>query len=156
MSEDRFIAEAIALAAENVLEGKGGPFGAVVVQGGEVIARAANEVTTTSDPTAHAEMVAIRRACAVLKRFDLSDCEVYASCEPCPMCLSAIYWARIPMVYFAATKQQAAEAGFDDALIYSELSKPAEQRQVKMQRVAAVEAGQPFAEWAKSPYKVEY
>ena len=117
-----FMARALALSLENVRSGRGGPFGAVIVRGGEIIAEGVNSVTATNDPTAHAEMVAIREACRKLQSFELAECEIYTSCEPCPMCLGAIYWARPARVYFANSAADAAQAGFDDAFIYKELS----------------------------------
>jgi len=130
MESTSFMQLAIDLAIENVKQGKGGPFGAVVVKEGKIVGKAANSVTSTNDPTAHAEVNAIRQACAHLKTFDLSGCELYASCEPCPMCLAAIYWARIDKVYVSATKHDAAEVGFDDAFIYEEFALPKENRKV--------------------------
>src|SRR4051794_21528306 len=115
---------AIALALESVQKEKGGPFGAVVVQDGIVVGQGANEVTSTNDPTAHAEIVAIRRACQALATFSLQGCEIYSSCEPCPMCLAAIYWARIDRIYFASTRAEAAEVGFRDGFLYQEISLP--------------------------------
>lgn len=147
--------EAIALAIQNVAEG-GGPFGCVIVREGKVIARGVNLVTQTNDPTAHAEVVAIRAACAALKTFQLAGCEIYTSCEPCPMCMAAIYWARPERVFFGATKQDAAQAGFDDALIYEEFAKPHEQRRIPVGQMARDEAVKAFAAWAKSPNKVQY
>lgn len=121
-AENPFMARAIEISLENVLSGRGGPFGAVVVQGGAIIAEGVNQVTSTNDPTAHAEVVAIREACKKLGLFDLKDCELYTSCEPCPMCLGAIYWARPARVYFGNTADDAAKIGFDDSLIYHENS----------------------------------
>jgi guanine deaminase len=147
--------EAIALAIKNVAAG-GGPFGCVIVRGGEIIARGVNRVTQTNDPTAHAEVVAIREACKALKAFQLTGCELYTSCEPCPMCLAAIYWARPERVYFAATKDDAAEAGFDDSLIYEEIALPREKRKIPIGQMARDEALAAFAAWAKSPNKIRY
>src|SRR5277367_4173438 len=113
---------AIALATENVLPGRGGPFAALVVRDGVVIAEAANSVTTTNDPTAHGEINAIRKACATLGTFTLAGCEIYSSCEPCPMCLAAIYWARLDAIYYGSGQQDAARAGFDDAFLYKEIA----------------------------------
>src|SRR5574344_2535218 len=134
MNKD-FLLCAIQMATDNVANGNGGPFGAVVAKEGKIIARATNTVTTSNDPTAHAEVNAIREACRVLGTFDLSGCEIYSSCEPCPMCLSAIYWARIDRVYYSADKKQASKAGFDDGFIYEELSKPIIERKIKEQKV---------------------
>ena len=147
-----FMREAIRLAENNVGSGKGGPFGAVVVKGGEVIARATNLVTETHDPTAHAEVVAIREACRVLGHFQLAGCEVYASCEPCPMCLGALYWARPDRVFFVNTQADAAAIGFDDQFIYEEIDKAPEARRIPMQRLPALsdEALRAFAAWRES------
>src|SRR4051812_16685266 len=117
-----FMAEAIALSLENVREGRGGPFAAVIVKDGRIIARGVNRVTLTNDPTAHAEVVAIRQACTSLGSFQLTGCEIYTSCEPCPMCIAAIYWARPQEVFFGNTKEDAAVAGFDDSFIYREIA----------------------------------
>ncbi len=122
--------QAIALAVENVRLGRGGPFGALVVKENRVIATGTNSVTSTSDPTAHAEIVAIRAACQALNNFELAGCEIYSSCEPCPMCLGAIFWARATAYYFACTRENAAKAGFDDAFIYDQLTLSPEQRSI--------------------------
>jgi tRNA(Arg) A34 adenosine deaminase TadA len=151
-----FMDLAIQLATENVLSGSGGPFGAVVVRKGEVIATGANSVTLTNDPTAHAEVVAIRNACRILNTFQLTDCEVYTSCEPCPMCMGAIYWARPAAVYYANTKTDAAEAGFDDAFIYRELAQPPAQRSLLMVHVPRVNARESFDRWKEIEGKVDY
>lgn len=129
--EKAFISAAVSASAEGVARRDGGPFGAVVVSGGRIIARAWNRVIRDQDPTAHAEMNAIREACRVLGRFHLEDCELYTSCEPCPMCLGGIYWAKLGAVYYAASREDAALAGFDDAWIYEELAKPPEARAVR-------------------------
>lgn len=150
------MAEAIALSLKNVREGKGGPFAAVVVRDGKIIARGVNRVTLTNDPTAHAEVVAIREACASIQNFQLTGCEIYSSCEPCPMCLAAIYWARPEKVFFANTKEDAAAAGFDDSLIYQELALPPNQRKIPLIQLMRDEAIRAFQEWAKSPLKVDY
>lgn len=155
-SSNPFMAEAIALSLKNVREGKGGPFAAVVVRDGQVIARGVNSVTSTNDPTAHAEVVAIREACSALKSFQLTGCEIYSSCEPCPMCLAAIYWARPEKVYFANTKEDAAAAGFDDSLIYREIALSGERRKIPLVQLMRKEAIRAFEEWAKSPMKVDY
>jgi tRNA(Arg) A34 adenosine deaminase TadA len=126
--DNPFMARAIQLSIENVHSGRGGPFGAVIVKDGNMIAEAANQVTSTKDPTAHAEILAIREACAKLGAFDLQGCEIYTSCEPCPMCLGAIYWARISRIYFAGAAADASRIGFDDSLIYRELAQPHAQR----------------------------
>jgi guanine deaminase len=151
-----FMARAIELAILNVRSGQGGPFGAVVVQNGEIIAEGANSVTRTHDPTAHAEMLAIRKACAKLRGFELCGCELYASSEPCPMCLGAIYWARPARVYFGSTAGEASQAGFDDSLIYKELSQPPGARKIPMIRMMGEEASEAFRVWERQPNKVPY
>ena len=156
MQPNEFMREAIRLAEENVRSGKGGPFGAVVVKDGKIIARGTNLVTDSCDPTAHAEVVAIRRACEALGTFQLTDCEVYSSCEPCPMCLGAIYWARPAKVYFGAGHADAAKAGFDDSYIYEELAQPIEVRSLPMEQLLAEEAWAPFKAWGEQEGKVEY
>jgi guanine deaminase len=156
MKEKEFMTEAIGLAISNVEKRGGGPFGAVVVREGKIISRGYNQVTATNDPTAHAEVVAIREACKVLGSFQLDDCEIYTSCEPCPMCLGAIYWARPKSVYFACTKKDAAAIGFDDDFIYSEIAKPLDQRSLKfipLQREEGIEA---FKAWTGKEGKIEY
>ncbi len=142
-----FMREVIALAMENVRSGAGGPFGALVVKNGEIVSRGRNLVTSTNDPTAHAEVVAIRRACQNLNTYQLTDCDLYSSCEPCPMCLGAIYWARPRRIYFGALHSDAARAGFDDQFIYHELSKPREQRSIPMVQLLEDEAWAPFKAW---------
>ena len=153
--EQDFLRQAIELAVENV-RGGGGPFAALVVRDGIVIATGVNQVTRANDPTAHAEMVAIREACRVLGGFQLSGCEVYSSCEPCPMCLGALYWARPARVFFAATQEDAAAAGFDDALIYREIAMPYAQRSIPIERVADEQAARPFEEWARKSDRTGY
>jgi len=149
--------EAIRLAHEHMQAGHGGPFGAVIVKDDEVIARGWNQVTTLGDPTAHAEVVAIRAACEVLGNFELRDCELYTSCEPCPMCLGATYWARIARLYYAADRHQAAAAGFSDAVIYEELELPAVERQRLPQiRLLADESQAPFDAWIAKEDRVDY
>jgi guanine deaminase len=152
----RFLELAIELATRNVDERAGGPFGAVIVRQGEVIATGANSVTATNDPTAHAEVVAIRNACRELKTFQLEGCDVYASCEPCPMCLAAIYWARARAVYYANTKADAAAAGFDDSLIYNEIALPPERRSLGMVHLPMKTAQESFARWQASQMRVDY
>jgi tRNA(Arg) A34 adenosine deaminase TadA len=155
-SPERFMMEAIALAIENARGGGGGPFGAVVVRDGTVVGRGVNQVTSAHDPSAHAEVMAIREACARLATHCLSGCEIYASCEPCPMCLGAIYWARLDRLHFAATRQDAAGAGFDDEHIYREIAMPAGRRSlptVQSMRESALVA---FAEWRSRPDKTPY
>ena len=147
---------ALALAEEHMRAGHGGPFGAVVVRGEEVVAEGWNQVTSTHDPTAHAEVTAIRRACAKLKTFELHDCVLYTSCEPCPMCLASIYWARIPKVYYAADRHAAAAAGFSDAEIYEQIPLPIEQRTVHMRQLLGPEGQGPFDAWADKSDRVEY
>lgn len=147
---------AIRLSEENVEKALGGPFGAVVVKDGTFVAGSANMVTTNNDPTAHAEVSAIRLACEKLKTFDLSGCVIYTSCEPCPMCLGAIYWSRISTIYFANTKSDAAAIGFDDQFIYEELDKPMAKRQLPVVQMMRDEAQQAFKMWETSPLKVEY
>ena len=148
--------EAIALSIENVRDGRGGPFGAVVVKDGRVIARGANLVTSTNDPTAHAEVSAIRAACQALGSFQLTGCEIYTSCEPCPMCLGAIYWARLARYYYGNTRLDAAKIGFSDTLIYEEIDKLPEKRTVPGLRLLADEAAQAFDAWAHAATKVLY
>jgi guanine deaminase len=153
---EQYLRLALEEGVRGVRTNRGGPFGAVVVQGDRVIAAACNEVTSRNDPTAHAEVQAIRAACEALGTFQLSDCDVYASCEPCPMCLGALYWARPRAVYFAASRQDAATAGFDDADIYSELAKPPDQRRLVMQRIPLDVAMRPFDAWRALPARVRY
>jgi guanine deaminase len=151
-----FMKQAIALATENVTTGRGGPFGAVIVRDGKVIASAANQVTATHDPTAHAEITAIRAACKALESFTLEGCEVYTSCEPCPMCLAAIYWARCKAIYYGCNAKDAAKAGFDDAFLYDEMKKPLAERTMPIMNVCADEAWGAFAAWIESSKKVAY
>jgi len=148
--------EAIRLSRDCVRTGRGGPFGCVVVRDGRIVGRGSNQVTSTCDPTAHAEIVAIREACRSLAAFQLPDCTLYASCEPCPMCLSAIYWARIPTVYYGNTRQDAARIGFDDDLIYRQIPLPPAERRVSMRALLAGEAKIAFTEWAGKSDKVHY
>ena len=155
MGHQDWIRQAVALAVDNARTG-GGPFGAVVVKDGQVIATGVNRVTSSNDPTAHAEMVAIRGACQALGRFQLTGCVIYSSCEPCPMCLGAIFWARPDGYYFAATREAASQAGFDDEQIYRELTLKPEERSVRGSRMALDEASRPFEEWARNPNKLAY
>lgn len=148
--------EAIRLSMENVESGKGGPFGCVIVKDGKVIARGVNEVTSSNDPTAHAEVVAIRKACEAIGSFRLDDCEVYCSCEPCPMCLGAIYWARPKAIYYGNTKEDAAGIGFDDAFIYQEIARPIHGRQLITHQLLPEEALAAFEAWRSSPLKIVY
>ncbi len=150
------MAEAIELALRNVREGGGGPFGALVVREDEVIARGANQVVATHDPTAHAEVVAIRSACRRLGSFQLDGCEIYSSCEPCPMCLAAIYWARPARLVFAATRDDAAAAGFDDSFIYAEIAKACDGRALPVRQMMREAAQRAFEEWSRSPQKTRY
>lgn len=152
----QFMQEAISLSLTSVRSGKGGPFGAVIVKDGAIIARAHNQVTSTNDPTAHAEIVAIRQACQVLNDFQLTGCELYTSCEPCPMCLGAIYWARLDRVYYGNTKADAASIGFDDQFIYEELDLPFCDRQLPMIQLMGDEARVAFQAWAEQTDKIEY
>jgi len=147
---------AIALALENVQSDRGGPFGALILKNGKIIAEAANSVTSTNDPTAHAEIVAIREACKKLGTFQLTGCEIYASCEPCPMCLAAIYWARLDRIYFAGTAADATQAGFDDSFIYQEIAKPHGQRKIPMLQLMREDSQVPFRAWAQKPNKIGY
>lgn len=151
-----FMRQAIRLALASMREGCGGPFGAVIVRDGQIVARGQNRVTSSHDPTAHAEVVAIRRACRRLRTFDLSDCEIYANCEPCPMCLAAIYWARIPRVYFGNTRADAAAIGFDDDEIYRQIALPVAQRKLAMIPCLREETLAAFEEWRLKPDKVAY
>lgn len=148
--------EAIRLSIENVETGKGGPFGAVIVKDGKIIARGANQVTTDNDPTAHAEVVAIRNACKALNTFQLDGCEVYTSCEPCPMCLGAIYWARPDKIYYANSKEDAADINFDDQFIYEEIERPINERKLFTQQMLRDEAIEGFTKWSESQDKIEY
>jgi len=151
-----FMARAIQLAVENVRSGRGGPFGCVVVKDSNVVAEGVNQVTATNDPTAHAEVLAIRQACQKLRSFELRGCDLYTSCEPCPMCLSAIYWARIDKVYFGSLAEDAAKAGFDDSAIYKEIAQPLGQRKTPMLQMMREEALAAFRAWEKNPGKILY
>ncbi|MBB2149401.1 nucleoside deaminase [Pedobacter gandavensis] len=153
---EKFMRIAIALSEKNVTAELGGPFGAVVVKDGKVVAKSGNKVTSTNDPTAHAEVSAIRIACKKLKTFDLSGCVIYTSCEPCPMCLSAVYWSRINTIYYGNTKVDAANIGFDDQFIYEELEKPMAERSLPIQQMLRDEALQAFKLWEQSPMRVDY
>lgn len=152
----KFLQEALRLAQQGLDAGDGGPFGAVVVKDGEIIGRGWNRVLGSNDPTAHAEVTAIREACAHLGSFQLDGCVIYSSCEPCPMCLGAIYWARPAALYFAATREDAAAAGFDDAHIYHELPLPLEQRSIPMQRIPLEGSDELFRQWLDSPDRIPY
>ena len=148
--------EAIRLSRDKMRRGAGGPFGAVVVRNGKIIARGWNRVTSANDPTAHAEVTAIRAACRKLKTFRLDDCELYTSCEPCPMCLAAIYWARFKKVFYANTRRDAARIEFDDDLIYREVARPVSRRKIAMRQLLRPEALKVFAEWQAKPDKIRY
>lgn len=154
--ENKFMAEAIRLSFEMMRANKGGPFGAVVVKDGVIIARGFNRVTSANDPTAHAEIVAIREACRKLKTFQLKGCELYTSSEPCLMCLGAIYWARPDKVYYANTKEDATRIGFDDHFIYQELEKPLGKRKLRISQIMRKEALGAFKEWEEKTDKVQY
>jgi guanine deaminase len=156
MSQEAFMRRAIALAQEGMDRGQGGPFGSVVVKGDRIVGEGQNRVTATNDPTAHAEVVAIRAACAALGTFDLAGCEIYASCEPCPMCLSAIYWARLDRIWYANGREDAARIGFDDALIYREVALPPEERGLPMQRLLPDEARAAFEAWLRKADRIRY
>jgi len=154
--DERFLIRAIELANDNISRQTGGPFGAVVVKDGEVIAASGNTVTCDNDPTAHAEVNVIRVACKVLNHFQLDGCQLYTSCEPCPMCLGAIYWARPDAVYYAATQKDAARGGFDDAFIYREISKPGEERKIPFIGKILPEGVQVFEKWLQAENKINY
>ena len=152
---EHFMARAIQLSVENVSSG-GGPFGAVVVRNSSIVAEGVNRVTATNDPTAHAEVLAIREACATLGAFDLADCEIYTSCEPCPMCLGAIYWARLARVYYASAAADAARAGFNDSLIYREFALNRSERSIPMVQLMRDEALAAFRAWKEKSDKAQY
>ncbi|HEX8812137.1 MAG TPA: nucleoside deaminase [Terracidiphilus sp.] len=147
---------AIALATENVTSGRGGPFGAVIVRDGKIVGEGANSVTATNDPTAHAEINAIRAAAKALGVFSLAGCELYTSCEPCPMCLAASYWARLDAVYYGANSADAARARFDDAFLYAEFRQDQQDRRMPVKQILGSEAWASFAAWIASPNKIEY
>src|ERR1041385_3426572 len=151
-----FMREAIRLSIQMMRRGRGGPFGAVVVRGNRIVGRGCNQVTSGNDPTAHAEIVAIRDACRRLKSFHLEDCDLYSSCEPCPMCLSAIYWARLRKVFYGNTRKDAARIAFDDDLIYREVSLPIRKRSLVMKQLLRAEAIAAFKEWEAKADKVLY
>lgn len=156
MSEIRYMEKAIEAALQNVISKHGGPFGAIVVKDGKIIGFGRNEVTSSNDPTAHAEVQAIRDACRNLNSFQLDDCEIYTSCEPCPMCIGAIYWARPKVVYYACTKEDAAKIGFDDQFIYDQLALPMENRKIPMKQLLPENGDLPFRNWENSHDKIEY
>ena len=155
-NQKKFMREAIRLSIENVQSGNGGPFGTVIVKNGKIIASGVNKVTQSSDPTAHAEIVAIRSACETLGTFQLVGCEIYCSCEPCPMCLGAIYWARPDRIYFANTRKDAADINFDDNFIYNELDVSISQRKLPTNQLLRDEAQAAFVQWRESTDKIEY
>lgn len=152
----QFLLRAIALSRKGMQGGKGGPFGCVIVKGDEIIGEGFNQVTSTNDPTAHAEVVAIRNACAQIGSFQLTDCVIYCSCEPCPMCLGAIYWARPARVAYANTRQQAASIDFDDSFIYEQIKTDFEARSIPFEHIAMEEAEKVLQEWKKMPGKIRY
>jgi guanine deaminase len=154
--ENLFMARAIQLSLENVRSGRGGPFGAVVVNNGAIIGEGTNQVTSTNDPTAHAEMLAVREACKRLGAFSLAGGEIYTSCEPCPMCLGAIYWAHLARIYFANGAEDASKIGFDDSLIYREIAQPQPQRKIPMIQLMRDEALAAFRAWQAKPDKIAY
>jgi guanine deaminase len=154
--DNPFMARAIQLSVDNVLSSQGGPFGAVIVKNGGIVAEGANRVTATNDPTAHAEVIAIRHACARLGTFELKECELYTSCEPCPMCLGAIYWARLDRIYYGSVAADAAQAGFDDSFIYREIEKPFGMRKIPMVQMMREQALAGFRAWTVRPNKVPY
>jgi guanine deaminase len=153
---EEFLQQTIALAIDNVRSGEGGPYGAIIVKDNQLIAASGNKVTRTLDPTAHAEIAAIRLACKKLNDFQLHDCILYTSCEPCPMCLGAIYWARLAKVYFACSRYDAAAANFDDSFIYDEIAVLPSERIIAMLHLNLPNARQPFEIWAEKPDKVVY
>ncbi|MEA2107098.1 MAG: nucleoside deaminase [Bacteroidota bacterium] len=155
MNNEEFMREAVKLSFKNINEG-GGPFGAVIVKDGEIIAKGTNRVTANNDPTAHAEINAIREATQKLGTFDLSGCQIYSSCEPCPMCLGAIYWARLDKIYFANTKIDARDIDFDDSFIYEELKKPIEKRKIPTKQILREEAIMAFEKWRAKEDKMKY
>ncbi len=154
--QNSFMAKAIELSLENVRSGKGGPFAAVIVKEGKVIAQGTNRVASSNDPTAHAEIVAIREACRVLGHFQLTGCEIYATCEPCPMCMAAIYWVRPAKVYFASTSEDAARYGFDDAYIREQLQLPPAQKKIPMAQIMRDQALKVLPLWEQKTDKIEY
>jgi tRNA(Arg) A34 adenosine deaminase TadA len=158
MTDDitRFMQEAVKLAFEGMTNNLGGPFGAVIVKNGQIVGRGCNQVSSSHDPTAHAEIVAIRDACTYLNTFQLDDCMIFTSCEPCPMCLGAIYWARIQHIFYACSRQDAAQAGFDDSFIYEEVSLPHTARSIPIQQTDPAEALKVFEAWVNKSDKTVY
>ena len=153
--KNEFMSRAIALSIESVHKG-GGPFGSLIVKDNKIISEGFNQVTSTNDPTAHGEIVAIRKACKSLNNFNLSGCELYSTCEPCPMCLSAIYWAHIDKIYYGNTRKDAAKIGFDDSFIYDELSIDLTKRKIELEQVNQQEAIKAFHEWELKTDKIQY
>jgi len=151
-----FMEQAIELATANVADSCGGPFGAVIVRSGEVVATGVNLVTSTNDPTAHAEVTAIRNAGAALKTFQLTGCEIYTSCEPCPMCLAAIYWSRLDAIFYGNSAADAARAGFNDVMLYQEVARPHHERSISIQPLLSERAWSSFAAWQQSSCRVDY
>ena len=151
-----FMVKVIELSLENARDGKGGPFAALVVRDGNIVGIGTNLVAASNDPTAHAEIVAIREACTLLKTFQLTGCDVYSNCEPCPMCLGALYWARPSRIFYAATRQDAADIGFNDALIYDQLKLPVSDRSLPMSQMMREEALEAFRYWKQKPDKIAY
>ena len=152
---EQHLQQAIQVAKQNIATG-GGPFGAVIIKDGQVISSAGNQVTTHNDPTAHAEVVAIRRACESLQTFDLSGCTLYSSCEPCPMCLGAIYWARLDKLFFAASREDAAAGGFDDSFIYDQIPLAVHERSLPTEQLLAEQGKLPFTDWLAKDDRTEY
>jgi guanine deaminase len=152
----KFMQQAIVLATENVTSGVGGPFGAVIVRDGNVVATGVNLVTSTNDPTAHAEVVAIRAACKALGDFQLTGCTIYTSCEPCPMCLAALYWSRCDAIFYGNTAADAAAAGFDDSFLYTEIARPLDQRKIPITRLLGEQAIESFNTWCAKAGKIKY
>ena len=150
------MARAIQLSIDNVRQGNGGPFGAVIVRDGNIVAEGVNSVTATNDATAHAEIIAIRKACSLLRSFSLRNCEIYASCEPCPMCLGAIYWAHVSRIYFANAAADASKIGFDDSFIYREFAQPVAERKIPMMQMMREQALAAFRAWQEKPDKILY
>lgn len=155
-TDEVFLQQAIDLAQAKMLAGEGGPFGALIVREGQVLAQGWNQVTSSNDPTAHAEVVAIRRAAAATESFQLQDCDLYTSCEPCPMCLGAAYWAGVRKIVFAASRQDAAKGGFSDEFLYQELPKPLDQRQIPTYQLLGEEGWKPFEAWLAKEDRIHY
>ena len=156
MEVNKFMLRAIELSEIGMQDGKGGPFGCVIVKNNEIVGEGFNQVTSSNDPTAHAEIVAIRNACKNLNTFQLDDCEIYTSCEPCPMCLGAIYWARPTKIYYANTREDAKNIGFDDSFIYDEIPKAVEDRSIPTIHIPCEEAWEVFKEWQNKSDKISY